>query len=147
MSVRPEPSWAAELRAEVSRRLRAQKATQIGLADYLGITPKHVNQLLRGHVTGTAEMLDALAGAVGLRITVEESGEPVPRLAGRKPSSRALGRQREQIAAAILAEQVPCPAHDGDQGTFAAAGCVRCDRNAALARAADVARDTPGGPR
>jgi hypothetical protein len=59
--VNSDPPWLADLRNKVKARLRAQGATQVGLAWHLGITPKHMSQLLTGTVTGTPEMLDRLA--------------------------------------------------------------------------------------
>jgi transcriptional regulator with XRE-family HTH domain len=90
--VNPAPPWVRDLRNKVRARLRAQGATQAGLAWHLGITEKHVSQLLTGKVDGTPEMLDALARAVGLRITLAE-GDAAPALPGRRVSRRRKPRE------------------------------------------------------
>lgn len=88
MTAKPaDPPWLIDLRRKVRARLRAQGATQAGLAWHLGITEKHVSQLLSGTVTGTPEMLDRLARAVGLKITLADNG-PAPSLPGRRTSRR-----------------------------------------------------------
>lgn len=43
-----DAQWVSVLRTEVKTRLRQQRATQAGLASHLGITEKHVSQLLSG---------------------------------------------------------------------------------------------------
>lgn len=86
------PPWLLDLRRKVKARLRAQGATQAGLAWHLGITEKHVCQLLSGKVTGTPEMLDRLAGAVGLQITLADAGT-APVLPGRRALRRRQPRE------------------------------------------------------
>ncbi len=72
------PPWLGRLRGEVLRHIRAQGSTQAALAAHLGITPKHMSQVLTGRVNGSPEMIDRIAGAVGLRIAlVAGEGEPV----------------------------------------------------------------------
>lgn len=88
----PDPPWLLDLRRKVKARLRQQGATQAGLAWHLGITEKHVCQLLSGKVTGTPEMLDRLAGAVGLQITLADSGT-APSLPGRRALRRRQPRE------------------------------------------------------
>ena len=74
----PGSLWLDQLRAEVLRRIKAQQSTQAALAAHLGITPKHMSQVLTGKVIGSPQMLDRIAAAVGLRITIAASGsEPV----------------------------------------------------------------------
>lgn len=80
-----DPLWVRDLRNKVRARLRAQGATQVGLAWHLGITPKHMTQLLTGTVTGTPGMLDRLARSVGLKIVLAE-GDPAPSLPSRRTS-------------------------------------------------------------
>jgi transcriptional regulator with XRE-family HTH domain len=80
--------WLRDLRCKVRARLRAQGATQAGLAWYLGITEKHVSQLLTGKVDGSTEMLGRLAAAVGLRITIADAAGPWPVLPGRRKHHR-----------------------------------------------------------
>lgn len=82
-----DPEWVAELRREVQDRLRDSNSTQVALAGYLNISPKHVNQFLRGLVTGNPVLLSRIAAAVGLRITLSEAPfRPV--LDPRKPYGR-----------------------------------------------------------
>jgi len=95
----PVPPWLAQLRAEVERRIAAQHSTQAALAAHLGITPKHVNQILRGHVNGSPDMLDRIAAAVGLRIAiVVGEAEPVPLAGDKRP--RASGNRKPRAKAA-----------------------------------------------
>ena len=78
--------WLRHLRAEVRARLKARHVTQASLAAYLGITPKHVNQVLRGHVTGSPDLLARMAEAVGLQIAIIVTGrEPVPLATDQRP--------------------------------------------------------------
>jgi transcriptional regulator with XRE-family HTH domain len=88
------PPWLARLRAEVLRHIRAQGSTQAALAAHLGITPKHMSQVLTGKVNGSPQMIDRIAEAVGLRIAlVAGEGEPVAlppgAWRGRPPRKRA----------------------------------------------------------
>jgi transcriptional regulator with XRE-family HTH domain len=95
-----EALWVRQLRSEVRARLRDQDATQAGLAERLGITEKHMSQMLRGLVTGSPELLERMAGAVGLRIMVMEGGALVPpSLPKRRPH-----RKRTDAAIRWLAE-------------------------------------------
>jgi transcriptional regulator with XRE-family HTH domain len=87
--------WLDQLRTEVRRRIRAQRSTQQALAAHLGITPKHMSQILNGKVSGSPEMLDRIAAAAGLRIAVVVGdGEPaeLPPAAkrGRPPKTPAI---------------------------------------------------------
>lgn len=79
--------WLADLRNKVRARLRAQGATQVGLAWHLGITEKHVSQLLTGKVVGSPEMLERIAASVGLRIALVDADGPVPVLPTRRPGT------------------------------------------------------------
>jgi transcriptional regulator with XRE-family HTH domain len=87
--------WLLDLRNKVRARLRAQGATQAGLAWHLGITEKHVSQLLTGQVTGSPEMLDRIAAAAGLRIAIVDAEAPAPVLPRRRPGSGRRGVPRE----------------------------------------------------
>lgn len=85
------PLWLCQLRSEVLRRVRAQQAA---LAAHLGITPKHMSQVLTGTVNGNPELLTRIAEAVGVRIAIViGESEPVPlppsRRRGRPPKLRA----------------------------------------------------------
>jgi transcriptional regulator with XRE-family HTH domain len=96
-----EAAWLSQFRAEVKRRIRARKGTQAALADHLGISPKHMSDILRGVTSPSPELAERIAAAAGLRITVIEEGDPVPlgldmrgRKAGSVTTLRAL-RERE----------------------------------------------------
>jgi transcriptional regulator with XRE-family HTH domain len=95
--------WLLELRREVKARLREQGATQASLARYLGITEKHLSQLLTGKTDGSPEMLDRLAAAAGLRIVITDAPEPGPVLPGRRKRVRA--REDEPVAEIVAATE------------------------------------------
>lgn len=57
-----------ELKAAVRAELEADGASQADLARYLGVSQKHVSQVLSGKVTGSPRFLDAMAAAVGLDV-------------------------------------------------------------------------------
>lgn len=94
--------WLDQLRAEVLRRIKAQRSTQAALAAHLGISPKHMSQVLTGKVVGTPQMLDRIAEAVGLRIAiVVGEAEPVelPRAAYRgRPRKTAVEAEAGPLA-------------------------------------------------
>lgn len=95
----PVPQWLAQLRAEVERRVAAQHSTQAALAAHLGITPKHINQILRGKVNGSPELLDRIAAAVGLRIAVViGDSEPVPLAGDKRPWASGNWKPRAKPA-------------------------------------------------
>ena len=96
-----DPPWLRDLRNKVKARLRAQGATQAGLAWHLGITEKHVSQLLTGKVDGTPEMLDRLARSVGLRITLADA-DSAPSLPGRRTSRRRRPREADPTFLAAI---------------------------------------------
>jgi transcriptional regulator with XRE-family HTH domain len=99
---RCDPEWVGDLRRRVVAHLRAQKATQIGLAEYLGVTPKHVNQILKGVTPGTSALLDRMAAAAGLEIVVRDSAKPAPVLGGRRnrrSRARVDAARRQEIEA------------------------------------------------
>lgn len=89
---RPDLPWLDELRRLVPERLRAQKATREGLANHLGVTHQHVSQILNGHTDGSVDVLTRMAAAVGLSVTVQDSGQPPAPLPGRRP--RGEGKRR-----------------------------------------------------
>ena len=105
-----DPLWVRDLRNKVRARLRQQGATQAGLAWHLGITPKHMTQLLTGAVTGTPEMLDALARSVGLKIILAE-GDTAPTLPRRRTSRRRKLREADPtFEEAIARKELPLSA-------------------------------------
>lgn len=78
--------WLRHLRAEVRARLRARHVTQASLAAHLGITPKHLNQVLGGSVTGSPDLLARMAEAVGLGIAIVVTDrEPAPLAEDKRP--------------------------------------------------------------
>jgi transcriptional regulator with XRE-family HTH domain len=80
--------WLRHLRAEVRARLAARRYTQASLAAHLGITPKHLNQILTGRVNGSPALLARVAEAVGLQIAVVVTDrEPVPLAEDRRPQA------------------------------------------------------------
>lgn len=82
-----DPEWVAELRREVRNRLKDHNSTQVALARYLNLSPKHVNKFLQGLIPGNPVLLTRIAAAVGLRITLSEAPfRPV--LDTRKPRGR-----------------------------------------------------------
>lgn len=63
-------AWLDQLSREIRRCLRAQRSTQQALAAHVGITPKHMSQVLTGKIAAKPELLERLAAAVGLRIVI-----------------------------------------------------------------------------
>ena len=98
----PSAPWLQHLRDEVRARLRARRATQAALARHLGISPKHLSQVLNGAVTGSPELHDRMAQAVGLRIAIVVTDLEPATLArdqrGRKSRQEKLaGRTPEKL--------------------------------------------------
>jgi len=78
--------WLRHLRSEVRARLQARHATQASLAAHLGITPKHLNQILGGHVNGSPALLARIAEAMGMQIAIVVTDrEPVPLAEDQRP--------------------------------------------------------------
>jgi transcriptional regulator with XRE-family HTH domain len=78
--------WLRHLRAEVRSRLEARHVTQASLAAHLGISPKHLNQILSGKVTGSPDLLARMAEAMGMQIAIVVTDrEPVPLAADQRP--------------------------------------------------------------
>lgn len=63
------PSWLVDFRAAVRARLKEDGLKQADLARKLGVSQKHVSQVLSGNVAGSPAFLERVAGAVGLRIS------------------------------------------------------------------------------
>jgi len=91
------PGWLTDLRGQVRRRLRELGATQEDLAWGIGVTPKHVSEVLAGKATGSPQLLARMTGRVGLAITITDSGTPAEPLE-RPPwrPSRTGQRRQEQ---------------------------------------------------
>jgi transcriptional regulator with XRE-family HTH domain len=60
----------AAMKARIRAELRADGATQADLARHLGVSEKHVSAVLTGKQAGSPAFLEAMAHAVGLRLTV-----------------------------------------------------------------------------
>jgi transcriptional regulator with XRE-family HTH domain len=58
--------YLADLKKAIRAELKADGCTQVDLARYLGLSPKHVSQMLTGTVDGRFELLERMARAVGL---------------------------------------------------------------------------------
>jgi gp16 family phage-associated protein len=63
-----------ELKAAIRAELRADGCTQADLARYLGLSEKHVSQVLTGKAVGAVGTLEEMAAAVGLAMTVGREG-------------------------------------------------------------------------
>jgi transcriptional regulator with XRE-family HTH domain len=78
--------WLRHLRAEVRARLKARHVTQASLAAHLGISSKHLNQILIGKVTGSPDLLARLAEAMGMQIAIVITDrEPAPLAEDKRP--------------------------------------------------------------
>jgi transcriptional regulator with XRE-family HTH domain len=64
------PETVASIKARIKAELRADGCTQKDLARYLGLSEKHVSQMLTGRVTGTLPLIEAMASAVGLSLGI-----------------------------------------------------------------------------
>jgi transcriptional regulator with XRE-family HTH domain len=60
----------AAIKAAIRRELKADGCTQKDLARYLGISEKHMSQVLTGAVTGHLPLIERMAHAVGLTLEV-----------------------------------------------------------------------------
>jgi len=62
--------WLTEVKARIKVELRKDGCTQKDLAGYLGLTEKHVSQILTGKVQGSHAVIESMARAVGVSLTV-----------------------------------------------------------------------------
>ncbi len=60
----------AAIKAAIRRELKADGCTQKDLARYLGISEKHMSQVLTGVVVGHLPLIERMAHAVGLTLKV-----------------------------------------------------------------------------
>lgn len=74
--------WLRHLRMEVRTRLQARHVTQASLAVHLGVTPKHLNQVLAGRMVGSPGLLARMAEAMGMQIAIVVTDREPVRLAG-----------------------------------------------------------------
>lgn len=58
------------IKVAIRAELKADGCTQKDLARYLGISEKHVSQVLTGKVIGHLPTIEAMASAVGLSLSV-----------------------------------------------------------------------------
>ena len=58
------------IKAAIKRELHADGCTQADLARHLGLSQKHVSQVLSGHVPGSPRVIEDMAHACGLTIGV-----------------------------------------------------------------------------
>jgi transcriptional regulator with XRE-family HTH domain len=73
-----EPDTIGNLKSAIKAALEADGCTQTDLADYLGLSQKHVSQVLTGKATGDLRMLVRMAAAVGLDLVASPSGADTP---------------------------------------------------------------------
>lgn len=72
------PPWIQQLRDEVKWRMKAFGITQVALAEYTDISESYMSQILNGYNTGSAELLEKIAIAMGVRIVIQAAGPPDP---------------------------------------------------------------------
>jgi transcriptional regulator with XRE-family HTH domain len=65
-----KPGPLAPIKAAIRAELKADGCSQADLARYLGLSEKHVSQMLTGVVKGDPETLMRMAAAVGLSVGV-----------------------------------------------------------------------------
>lgn len=58
------------IKAAIKAELKADGCTQADLAAYLGLSQKHVSQILTGKVQGGHDVIEAMARAVGLSLRI-----------------------------------------------------------------------------
>ncbi len=58
------------IKAAIRAELKADGCTQKDLARYLGVSEKHVSQVLTGKAEGHLRLISRMAEAVGLTVTV-----------------------------------------------------------------------------
>lgn len=66
----PVQSAERRLRDAIRAHLMETDTTQAALAEQLGITQKHMSQVLRGHVSLSLAMAERISAAIGLRLDV-----------------------------------------------------------------------------
>lgn len=54
------------LKHRIRYELKLLGCTQKDLADYLGISEKHISQIMTGRIQGSNELLDRMAEALGI---------------------------------------------------------------------------------
>lgn len=67
--------YTAALKRAIRDELESSGFTQRDLAEYLGLSEKHVSQMLTGKVDGRFEVIEKMAGAVGLSLGFAPTGE------------------------------------------------------------------------
>jgi transcriptional regulator with XRE-family HTH domain len=66
----------AAIKAAIRTELKVDGCTQKDLARYLGISEKHVSQVLTGKVAGHLPLIERMAQAVGLSLLVTATHPP-----------------------------------------------------------------------
>ncbi|MDX3520748.1 helix-turn-helix transcriptional regulator [Streptomyces scabiei] len=92
MTTHPTETLTDELREKTRAAIRASGIKQIWIADRLGISEKHLSQMLTGRVTLTLDWAQRIAALCGHKVTV--AVEPV--------SDADRERQRAEEAEAAL---------------------------------------------
>lgn len=64
------PTTADLFRSAIQQALDEDGLTQVALAEKVGISPKHLNQILRGHMDARPEIADRILAALGRRLVV-----------------------------------------------------------------------------
>lgn len=67
--------YLADLKRAIRAELEADGCTQVDLARYLGLSTKHVSQVLTGKAGGRFETVARMAVAVGLEPQFTRDGE------------------------------------------------------------------------
>lgn len=70
-----DPEMTIELRTQVKAAARAQRISQVKLAGLVGISAKHMSQLLLGRVDGRLGLWIQIATALGCELVVEDLPE------------------------------------------------------------------------
>jgi transcriptional regulator with XRE-family HTH domain len=65
----------ASVKAAIRDELAASGLSQRDLARYMGLSEKHVSQVLTGKAVGSLDVLARMAEAVGLVVTIERKAE------------------------------------------------------------------------
>lgn len=62
-------SYLDVIKEAIRTELKADGCTQKDLADYLGLSQKHVSQILTGKVQGSHDVIESMARALGLSLS------------------------------------------------------------------------------
>jgi transcriptional regulator with XRE-family HTH domain len=73
-------TWLDNFRREVLWRLDATGITRRELAAHVSASETHIGEILSGKANGSHELLEKIAGAMGLQVTVTVVGAPAVRV-------------------------------------------------------------------